>query len=238
MPRLLISGVGGRQQVYTLREGDHVIGREGDAQIVLPNVSVSRHHAKITVSGAAAIIEDLGSGNGTSVNGNVILQARLNSKDEVKIGKFTLIFLTDTRADEFYKGRSVRYMPEYSPRAGEVSHEATFVLTKDALKAMANQSRLVEQARLVLVRDPTKFWHPEDRPLSFGDSSALVGVNGWFIWGKVAEVTWDGSKHTLRRLAWWVPVRVNDQATSEAPLRHNDRVSIGDSSFRYEGEAR
>ncbi len=238
MPRLIISGVGGKHGVFELREGEYVIGRDADAQIVLPNVSVSRHHAKLVVSASQTLLEDMGSGNGTTVNGNVVLQAKLAAKDEIKIGKFSLVYLGDTRADEFHKGRNVRYMAAYEARAAEVSHDSTFVLSKDALKAMANQSRLVEQARVVLVRDPSKFWHPEDRPLSFGDSSALVGVNGWFIWGKVAEITWDGARHVLHRRAWWVPMKVNDAATTSVQLKHNDRIHIGESSFRYEGEAR
>jgi len=237
VPRFIVSATSAKHQVFELRNGEHIIGRENDASLLLPNVSVSRHHAKLVVRGDDVTLEDLGSGNGTTVNGQTVLQHRLQSKDEVKIGKFTLIYLSDHRADEFFKGRCVRYMPLYESRSAEVTHEDTFVLSKDALRALANQSRLVETARIVLVRDPSKFWHPEDRPLTFGGSTSMVGVNGWFIFGDVAEVAWDQARHVLRKKAWWVPVKVNDAAITEAtPLKNNDRVSIGESRFRYEGE--
>ncbi len=236
MPRFLISGAAARGQVFELKDGDYVIGRDNDAQISLPNVSVSRQHAKVSVKGPVVTLEDLGSGNGTSVNGNIVLQAHLSSKDEVKIGKFTLVLLGDARSEEFYKGRSVRYMPKYEPRLAEVTHDDTFVLTKDALKAMQSQSRLVEQARVVLVREPTRFWHPEDRVLSFGDSSAMVGINGWFVWGTAAEVRWDGTGHTIKKAAWWVPLKINDSPSTGTRLRNMDRIHIGESAFRYEGE--
>lgn len=237
MPRFLISNMANRYQVHELAAGDSILGREGDVTILLPNVSVSRLHAKVTVTPAGAVLEDLGSGNGTTVNGNVVLQHTLVTRDEVKIGKFALIYLDDGRADEFYKGRCVRYMPPYEPRADQVRDEATFMLSKEALRAMATQSRLLEAAKVVLIRDPSRFWFPEGRPLSFGNNTAHVGVNGWFLPDVAAEVVWDGSRHRFQRKAWWVPVRVNDVPVGEPqPLRHNDRLTVGDSHFRYEGE--
>jgi predicted component of type VI protein secretion system len=237
LPRFLISNAANKFQVYDLRAGEHLIGREGDVQLLLPNVSVSRQHAKVSVSAAGCILEDLSSGNGTTVNGATVLQHTLVAKDEVKIGKFSLVFLDDSRAEEFYKGRCVRYMPAWEPRGEKVRDEATFMLSKEALKAMATQSRLLESARILLVRDPSRFWFPEGRPLTFGSGQAHVGVNGWFVPATAAEVTWDGSRHLLHRKAWWVPVRVNDVPVGGSQaLRHNDRLTIGESRFRYEGE--
>ncbi len=54
---------------FDLREGENIVGREQDAAIRLDWPSISRHHARIIVSGDHATIEDLGSKNGTSVNG-------------------------------------------------------------------------------------------------------------------------------------------------------------------------
>ena len=85
--------------------------------------------------------------------------------------------------------------------------------------------------------EPSRFWFPEGRPLTFGSTAAHVGVNGWFVPAVAAQVNWDGSRHLLERKAWWVPVRVNDVPVAEPhPLRHNDRLTIGESHFRYEGE--
>src|SRR5262245_7641034 len=51
----------------TLEEGEHVIGRDPDAEIFLNSGGVSRHHARIRISSGGATIEDLGSKNGTFV---------------------------------------------------------------------------------------------------------------------------------------------------------------------------
>jgi DNA-binding winged helix-turn-helix (wHTH) protein len=53
----------------TLSEGEHMIGREPDAAVLLDSPSVSRRHARIRISSGQAIFEDLGSKNGSSVRG-------------------------------------------------------------------------------------------------------------------------------------------------------------------------
>jgi DNA-binding winged helix-turn-helix (wHTH) protein len=48
-----------------LRSGENVIGRAGPGIIVFDSPTISRHHARITIAGDQAIVEDLGSKNGT-----------------------------------------------------------------------------------------------------------------------------------------------------------------------------
>src|SRR5688572_1280712 len=63
-----------------------VIGRSSELDMVLVEDMVSRKHAKITVSGGKITIEDLGSTNGTFVNGEKVKQARLKEGDRILIG--------------------------------------------------------------------------------------------------------------------------------------------------------
>jgi hypothetical protein len=63
-----------------------VIGRSSELDMVLVEDMVSRKHAKITVSSGKITIEDLGSTNGTFVNGEKIKQARLKEGDRILIG--------------------------------------------------------------------------------------------------------------------------------------------------------
>ncbi|MFQ3587911.1 MAG: FHA domain-containing protein [Fimbriimonadaceae bacterium] len=63
LPVLVASG--GHE--YPIRPGENVVGREGD--IVLADPMVSRRHAKITYEPSGIFVEDLGSTNGTKVNG-------------------------------------------------------------------------------------------------------------------------------------------------------------------------
>lgn len=224
-----------RNQVFELRPGEYSVGRGDDSKLVLPNVSVSNRHAIVKVTGENSVIEDWSSSNGTVVNGNTIQSHELQSGDEVRIGKFILIYLTDERKDQFYKGRCVRYLPPYEPRGvtATIDPVETFVLTKDALKSMSQQSRVMEDARILSEKDGKKFWHPEDRPLTFG-SDSLIRVGGFLIWGTVAHIVWDGKAHVLQKKAFWVPVRINEVAVEKRALRHGDRIRIGDSRFKYE----
>jgi DNA-binding winged helix-turn-helix (wHTH) protein len=53
----------------TLREGEHIVGRDADAAVFLDSPSVSRRHARIRIADGCATFEDLGSKNGSSVGG-------------------------------------------------------------------------------------------------------------------------------------------------------------------------
>ena len=55
-------------------------------------MTVSRHHATITIDGPKASITDAGSLNGTWVNGEVVDQAELTPGSRVQIGTFDMVF--------------------------------------------------------------------------------------------------------------------------------------------------
>ncbi len=71
-----------------LTQGQNVIGRTDEADICVDKTEVARCHAMITVQGTSAVIEDLGSKNGTYVNGRQIDgPTALNNGDEIWIGR-------------------------------------------------------------------------------------------------------------------------------------------------------
>jgi DNA-binding winged helix-turn-helix (wHTH) protein len=73
-----------------LYEGENLIGRAPDAVITIPSMKVSRHHAQITIEGETATLDDLGSKNGTFLNGTRVQQrVPLNGGDLVSIGCMT-----------------------------------------------------------------------------------------------------------------------------------------------------
>ncbi len=73
---------------HTLHHGENVIGRSDDADISIDVSDVSRWHARILVSNTAATVEDLGSKNGTFLNGMELDSPKpLESGDEIRIGR-------------------------------------------------------------------------------------------------------------------------------------------------------
>ena len=83
------------------RDKQIVIGRSSELDMVLVEDMVSRKHAKITFASGKISIEDLGSTNGTFVNGEKVKQARLKEGDRILIGTsiLKLVFQGDDTGD-------------------------------------------------------------------------------------------------------------------------------------------
>ena len=77
---------------YPLGCDEILIGRHASADIRLPDLSVSRYHAMLTVSNGVWTIRDIGSKSGVYVNGNHVSEARLKENDIIKLGNRRLIF--------------------------------------------------------------------------------------------------------------------------------------------------
>ena len=67
-----------------------VVGRGRGADLLITEPTISRAHAAIGFDGEEFFVEDLGSTNGTSVNGKRKPKAALNSGDEIQLGKLRL----------------------------------------------------------------------------------------------------------------------------------------------------
>jgi len=86
MPSLvfLAGPIAGRR--FKLGDGEYVIGRRSDCQVFVPDMRVSRQHARLWKNGEVWTLEDLGSNNGTYVNGvRVKNSTNLRHEDEISI---------------------------------------------------------------------------------------------------------------------------------------------------------
>jgi hypothetical protein len=79
---------------YLLDKDVVLAGRNPTSEIFLDDVTVSRKHAEFHRANGVFRLQDLGSLNGTYVNGESVDAVELSKGDEVQIGKFKLIFLT------------------------------------------------------------------------------------------------------------------------------------------------
>jgi len=82
-------------RTYPVAIGSTVIGRGDQANLRLPDVGISRRHARLDFDGGQVVLTDLGSTNGTMVNGQRISAVALNPGDMVQIGTTTLTFRVD-----------------------------------------------------------------------------------------------------------------------------------------------
>ena len=87
------------KETFDLRDGENVVGREPGSSCHLDVHSVSRQHARISISAGSAVLEDLGSKNGTYVAGKRLRgAARLQDGDEIRVGSVYLTFRRFSRA--------------------------------------------------------------------------------------------------------------------------------------------
>ena len=80
---------------YPIVNKSTIIGRSDENDIVLRHVGISRKHVKIYKKAKNYFLADLGSSNGTKVNGKFIQKIKLSHNDLISIGTCDLIFFTD-----------------------------------------------------------------------------------------------------------------------------------------------
>jgi hypothetical protein len=105
---------------FPLAGNQIVIGREEGVDVILQDAESSRRHSRITWQGSQFIIEDMGSTNGTFVNGVQITSPQLlNSGDSIGIGQTALVFQVTGGAQRGYAPQvaPTYRMPDYAPAA-------------------------------------------------------------------------------------------------------------------------
>jgi pSer/pThr/pTyr-binding forkhead associated (FHA) protein len=95
-PRLVLvqSPGAGRREVVVDKEV-LVVGRGSDVDVRLTDSGVSRRHAEVRREGDEVFLVDLGSTNGTQVNGRGVERVRLKSGDRIAVGRSVLVYERD-----------------------------------------------------------------------------------------------------------------------------------------------
>lgn len=83
-----------------LAGGMIMIGRGADCQLILEDDYVSTRHARVVSTPNGIYVEDLGSTNGTYVNGQRVDRAVLKEGDKLRVGAVELVVMKSTKAAE------------------------------------------------------------------------------------------------------------------------------------------
>jgi pSer/pThr/pTyr-binding forkhead associated (FHA) protein len=78
-----------------LKQGSNIVGRGTGSDLQLMDQGVSRRHADVHVADGHATVYDLGSTNGTSVNGHTVSTQPLQHGDVIRVGHTRLVFHED-----------------------------------------------------------------------------------------------------------------------------------------------
>jgi adenylate cyclase len=132
-------------------EGTVLIGREADCRIVLTDDLVSRHHAQVVLHNGKVVLKDLGSTNGTTVEGVRVRELALKEGQSFVVGRSTFLVaseeggakaapepitnfvLTDAAADSIYETRAPK------PLVQEDRLQATQPLTLEQMAALSRR---------------------------------------------------------------------------------------------------
>jgi pSer/pThr/pTyr-binding forkhead associated (FHA) protein len=131
MAKLILSMDGLVLKEIPLAKERTTIGRKPHNDIQIDNLAVSGEHAVIVTILSDSFLEDLGSTNGTVVNGNPVKKHFLQNNDVIELGKYKL-----------------KFVAEAAPAvAGEkADFEKTMVLRPSAMKAAAEQAKAMAAA--------------------------------------------------------------------------------------------
>src|SRR5579859_7211687 len=132
MAKLILSMDGLVLKEIPLTKERTTIGRKAHNDIQIDNLAVSGEHAVIVTILKDSFMEDLGSTNGTVVNGNPIKKHFLQNNDVVELGKYKL-----------------KFVAEAAPAAAgaeKADFEKTMVLRPSAMKAAAEQAKAMAAA--------------------------------------------------------------------------------------------
>lgn len=226
-------------QVYDLDRPVIRVGRIAEMDIVIDNVSVSRRQAEIQREGDGWVVRDIGSSNGTFVNGQRLTGDRpLRAGDEIGIGKYSLFF---------ERAGAEAAPPPPPPPTAPVSaaprparrSDATMMLEPDEVEKLRKSVAQKRQAHVV--------WESGGR-----SGTHFLGAEGAALFGtgELCDVRVPRApKHhvlvvrgaqgvEVRNLSFWRRMRVKGKPVVRARLAGGDVVEIAGLRLTFMDEAR
>jgi len=216
------------------------IGRKEANDIHIDNLAVSGHHARILNIGKKAILEDLGSTNGTFINGAKVTKHVLNHGDQVLLGKHTLIYVEvpDEEVADAPEGQSA-------------DMDKTMVIPRRDKEALLNNGQqqqgeerksgtapAMPLAGVQIIAGPMR-----GRMFELGSSLTSIGkadsckiqVKGWFVGQQAAVLTRRPNGYHITFLEGFTKPKVNGEAVGQEPryLNGGDIIEIGNTKMEF-----
>jgi len=186
----------GVRRSYPLREGSHIIGRQPSCDIVIPGRNVSKRHVECFVEHGVVTIRDLGSANGTFVNGNPVTTCILKDGDKLLLGGYQLVLDAELPLLEAMPGaQAAQTVPPPPPDAqqeaplfaeepgdGDTPVDGTFM--PQAYDPQSLQPQVVARDGHMYLRDPRTNREVEIVPRG---ASPAADLSGYYAGQQAAE---------------------------------------------------
>lgn len=229
MAKLILSLDGDILGHHFLDNDRFSIGRKPHNNLQIDDSSVSKEHAVILTVGNDQILEDLGSTNGTLVNGNRISKHILQNNDVIDIGSYQLRYVNQKAQPGMDFDRTMMMMPTPNLRRSR-SHAETGAPTKEQVHTAASVARAANSGFPLGGVKGLEGAHAGQtlelsRPLAtFGKSGVQVAVISRRPHGyTIAHV--EGKKYP----------QVNHRSIGEEPftLQEGDEIEVGGEKLRF-----
>jgi len=237
MARLILSFDGRELRDLPVGARGMVIGRSPDNDVMIDNLAVSNHHARITWIEEQLFVEDLQSLNGTFVNEMRVERTALQHGDSIKIGKHCLLVDTTYIAD----------LPPDAPyKLAAPKVDETVVLDTKSSRDMFQQAAAMgERAQvspnrkrvpsLVVLKGKTDRgeYQLTNKLTVIGKSQmATVRLRGWFAPTVAAQITSRDDGYYIGSGAQ-TPVVNGASISGQKKLSEGDAVEVGKVHFQF-----
>ena len=88
---LVLVGTDGSLKELPVKQAVSVLGRQDGSELRIPHPDVSRRHCELRVEGDEITLKDLGSSNGTKINGRKVVEADLEAGDVISLGPLSFV---------------------------------------------------------------------------------------------------------------------------------------------------
>jgi pSer/pThr/pTyr-binding forkhead associated (FHA) protein len=214
----------GEKQIatFSLAKAELTIGRNPANDIVIDNVGVSRRHAVIKWSGDRATVEDLGSANGTFVNGQKITSHELKGGDVILVLKHRLVYHVPKEA--------AAPQAELGADAGQKTMfiDPAVVAQAAAGKPLGRLEAATPKLRPCLILPDRKKMALEAEEITLGSSAdCTIQFAGLFVAKLHARIVPEKEgQFKIIHVAGLAGTRVNGEKVSERVLKHGDEIEI------------
>ena len=203
---------------YVMSTDQVTVGRGGDNDLSLDNLSVSRKHAMVRRKGDRLVVTDLGSENGLVQGGKKVKEVELAPGDRVEIGKYILIY------------------NHYAP----VTEAARNPTAQPNAKASVEETLAVSAAKTppAVLKHGGKDYKIAGMIFQIGKADdAHLKISGGLFGGVApvhARLMRDPSgKYTITHIAGSKAVKVNGETVKEGPLEDGDVIEIGGAKITF-----
>ena len=227
MPKLTLKFKNNVIKVYHFAKDKSIsVGRRENNDVVISNLTVSGHHAKIDYTGEGFLLTDLKSKNKTYVNEEEVSSVHLNDQDVIGIGKHTLLFSLD--------------QGEHFPEEKENTMDQTMAMNTEAHKEMIKKAmdRVEGQARIGVLGfvegGKGKIELPGDLSKIGKDSSNEVIIKGFTVPKVAALLKKTPHGYTLTQNSGLTKIKVNNKVVKQTVLLEEfDVIKIGGTELQF-----